>query len=132
MWGNTRLSLRHAVIEDVLTRSMTEGIAEAIERHLAAWPGVTVEERAAGFVEFKVGRRELGHLHGNRLADLPFPVRIREQLVAAGKASVHYVHPETGWVSFYIQGEQDLEAVIELFRLNYARPWLREGTSPLA
>ena len=36
---------------------------------------------------FHVGRREIGHLHGDRLADLPVPVRIREQLVAAGKAS---------------------------------------------
>ena len=107
-----------------------DGIAGAIVRHVAAWPGVTVEERASGFVELKIGRRELGHLHGNRLADLPFPVRIREQLVSAGKASVHYVHPETGWVSFYIQGDQDLDAVIELFRLNYDRPWLREAIVP--
>jgi hypothetical protein len=27
-------------------------------------------------------------------------------------------------VSFYIQSEDDIEAVIELFRLNYGRPWL--------
>ncbi len=103
---------------------MIEEIAEAIERQVAGWPGVTVEQRAVGFVEFTVGRRELGHLHGSRLADLPFPVRIREQLVASGKASLHYVHPDTGWVSFYIQGPQDLDAVVELFRLNYERPWL--------
>ena len=91
---------------------------------MSGWPGVTIEQRGSGFLEFRVGRREIGHLHGSRLADLPFPVRIREQLVAAGQAAPHYLHPETGWVSFYITGEQDLPAIIDLFRLNYDRPWL--------
>jgi hypothetical protein len=31
---------------------------------------VTVAPHRFGGVEFRVGRRELGHLHGNRLADL--------------------------------------------------------------
>ena len=103
---------------------MTAGVAATIARHVSAWSGVTVEQRGDGFVEFRVGRREIGHLHGSRLADLPFPVRVREQLVASGKAAPHYLHPETGWVSFYIKGEQDVAAIIDLFRLNYDRPWL--------
>jgi hypothetical protein len=44
--------------------------------------------------------------------------------VAAGKASLHYLHPQTGWISYYIKGQDDVERVIELFRLNYHRPWL--------
>ena len=103
---------------------MTAGAADAIVRHLSVWPGVTIEKRGYNFLEFRVGRREIGHLHGNRLADLPFPVRIREQLVAAGKVAPHYLHPDTGWVSFYITGEQDVPAIVDLFRLNYERPWL--------
>lgn len=99
-------------------------ISQAIQRTVGAWPGVSVDPRGGDFVEFRVGRRELGHLHGNRMADLPFPVRIREQLVSAGKAAVHYLHPETGWVSYYIGGARDLDAIVELFRLNYERPWL--------
>lgn len=115
-----------------MARDGNMAIAHIIERHLAGWPDVIVEHRAVGFVEFKVGRRELGHLHGSRLADLPFPVRIREQLVASGKASLHYLHPDTGWVSFYIQGERDFDAVVELFRLNYERPWLGETSHAAA
>lgn len=103
---------------------MTEGVADAIARHVRDWPGVTVEPRGYGFLEFRVGRREIGHLHGSRLADLPFPVRIRQQLVAAGKAAPHHSHPETGWVSFHITGDQDVPAIVDLFRLNYDRPWL--------
>jgi len=103
---------------------MADSIANRIERELASWPGVSVEPHRFGGAEFRVGRRELGHLHGSRLADLPFPLKIREQLVSAGKAQRHHVLPDSGWVSFWIHGEQDVEAVIALFRLNYDRPWL--------
>ena len=102
----------------------TRSIADAIEREVRTWPGVTVASHGSGFIEFRIGRRELGHLHGSRLADLPFPVRIREQLVSDGKAQLHHAHPESGWVSFYIQSEDDISAVIDLFRLNYQRSWL--------
>ena len=104
----------------------TESVAVQVQREVGTWPGVTVETHRGGMVFFHVGRREIGHLHGNRLADLPFPVRIREQLVAMGKADLHYLHPKTGWISYYIRGEQDSEALVELFRLNYSRPWLAQ------
>src|SRR3712207_7057353 len=42
--------------------------------------------RSFGGVEFRVRGHEIGHLHGSRLADLPFPVRMRKELVAGGKA----------------------------------------------
>jgi len=99
-------------------------IAERIAETIAGWPDVTVTTHGPRFVEFRVGRRELGHLHGNHLADVAFPVRIREQLVAARKAMLHHQHPESGWVSVPIRGEDDVAHIIELFRLNYERPWL--------
>jgi hypothetical protein len=37
---------------------------------------------------------------------------------------LHYLHPQSGWVTSYIRREADMENIIELFRLNYARPWL--------
>jgi hypothetical protein len=96
-------------------------IAGAIESEVRSWPGVTAAPHRFGGVEFRVGRRELGHLHGDRLADLPFPVKIREELVAAGRASRHHVLPNSGWVSYWIRGPQDVPRVIALFRLNYDR-----------
>jgi len=102
-----------------------EPIAVHIQREVGSWPGVTVAAHRGGLLFFYVGQREIGHLHGDRLADLPFPVRIREELVAEGKADLHYVHPKSGWVTYHIRGQQDFEAIIELFRLNYSRPWLK-------
>jgi hypothetical protein len=104
---------------------MGESIALLIERAVAAWPGVTVEPHRFGGVEFRVGRREIGHLHGDRLADLPFPIAVRDGLIQEGKAARHHIQPESGWVSVYIRSKDDVPAVIELFRLNYDRPWKR-------
>ena len=95
-----------------------------IESVVSEWPGVDVVPHRFGGREFRMGERELGHLHGDRLLDLPFPVRIRRQLVAAGRASEHHILPETGWVSFHIRTAADVPAAIELLRLNYERPWL--------
>ncbi len=103
---------------------MADSILTQIEREVGSWDGVTVSTHRFGGVEFRVGRRELGHLHGNRLADLPFPVTVREQLVAAGKAETHHILPASGWVSYRIRSERDVDLVIELFRLNYERPWI--------
>ena len=100
-------------------------IAEQIERELLGWPGVTAQSHRFGGVEFHVNQHEIGHLHGDRLADLPFPVRVRRELVEAGRASPHHILPDTGWVSYYIRGAADVSGAIELFRLNYDRLILR-------
>ena len=51
--------------------------------------------------------------------DIPFPKRVRDELVAAGRAAAHHVLPESGWVSFYIRQEEDAERAIELLRLSF-------------
>ena len=96
-------------------------IREKIEREVEGWEGVEAKPHRFNGVEFRVRGHEIGHLHGSRLADLPFPVRMRKELVGAGEAQEHHVLPETGWVSYPIRGEEDVEGALELFRLNYER-----------
>jgi hypothetical protein len=94
---------------------------ETIAREVLSWPGVTSAAHRFGGVEFLLGQRELGHLHGDRLADLPFPRRVRDELVAAGRAQAHHVLPESGWVSYRLAGDTDVAGALELFRLSYER-----------
>jgi Family of unknown function (DUF5519) len=94
-------------------------LREVVEREVSGWPGVEARPHRFGGVEFRVKGHEIGHLHGSRIADLPFPVRMRKELVAEGKAEPHHVLPLTGWVSYYPRGPEDAPAVVELFRLNY-------------
>src|SRR5262245_52877509 len=109
--------------------TMSDTIHDAIVREVSAWSGVTTARHRFGGTEFRVGRRELGHVHGSRLADLPFPLLVRNDLVAAGRAEPHHIYPESGWVSYFIRDESDIEKVVALFRLNYDRPWLERPLS---
>jgi Luciferase len=95
--------------------------SERIEVEVGGWEGVTVHPHRFGGVELRLGRRELGHLHGDTLADLPFRRRIRDMLVETGRAEPHRILPDSGWVSKPIRSEEDVEASIELFRLGYER-----------
>ena len=108
---------------------MATAIHDAIVREISSWPGVTTGRHRFGGTEFRCGHRELGHLHGSRLADLPFPLLIRDGLVKEGRAEPHHVHPESGWVSYFMQNADDIAHVVALFRLNYERPW-RETKVP--
>ena len=94
-------------------------LREAVEREVSSWDGVETRPHRFGGVEFRVRGHEIGHLHGSRLADLPFPIRMRKELVAEGKAEPHHLLPQTGWVSCYPRAPEDAPAVIDLFRLNY-------------
>jgi hypothetical protein len=96
-------------------------ISEAIERELLRWPEVTAGRHRFGGRAFRVGKIEIGHLHGSHVADLPFPRAIRDKLVSSGKVSPHHHVPNSGWVSFHIRDEMDIPAVLALFRRNYER-----------
>jgi hypothetical protein len=96
-------------------------IRETIEHEVKGWPGVESRVHRFGGVEFRVNGHEIGHLHGDRMADLPFSVRIREELVESGMAQLHHVLPQTGWVSYYLGSEEDVAGALDLFRMNYDR-----------
>ena len=68
---------------------MENGTAKEIEREVAGWPGVTTGDTGRAGLQFSYGRVELGHLHGSSFADLPFPKKMRDELIAANRASVH-------------------------------------------
>jgi hypothetical protein len=85
------------------------------------WDGVDVRPYHFGGVEFRLDHREIGHVHMDGVADLLMPVRLRRDLVAAGRAEPHRTQPRSGWISFRMRSEHDVPAAVELFRLNYER-----------
>ena len=92
---------------------------ERISQIVLGWKGVTAHAHRFGGTEFRLGNREIGHIHGNHLVDIPFPKKVRDEIVAAGRAEPHHVLPDSGWVSFYIRKEGDIEAVIALLRESF-------------
>jgi hypothetical protein len=101
-------------------RLSPEEAAEAVRGEVASWIGVVVREDASGGDTFFLGRRELGHVQGS-IADVPFPRRMRDTLVAAGLVRPQYFRPKSGWVTMLMRTHVEVAEVIELFRQNYAR-----------
>ena len=96
------------------------GAQASITSVVISWAGVTVEPHRFGGVEYVIGKREIGHIHGDHLVDIPFPKKVRDEIVAAGRAHPHHILPETGWVSFYLREEDDVEKAITLLHESYA------------
>ena len=108
-----------------------ENIGARIEQEVTSWDGVSVHDHRFGGREFRLERRTLGHLHGNRWADLIFHRGVRDMLVETGRAQPHHVHPDSGWVSKQIRDEEDATDVVELFRLAYERARVAENVSAI-
>lgn len=93
--------------------------SSVIDSVLGTWPGVSSYPHRFGGREYRFGRREIGHVHGDYLVDIPFPKRVRDEVIALGLAQKHHVLPESGWVSVRLHSEQDLERAISLLRRSY-------------
>ena len=96
-----------------------KGAQASITKAVTTWAGVTSQPHRFGGVEYGIGKREIGHIHGDHMVDIPFPKRVRDEIVAAGRAQPHHILPETGWVSFYLRQEEDVEQAIALLKESY-------------
>jgi len=95
------------------------GAAERIAAAMRSLPGVVAGPHRFGGTEYRLGRREIGHNHGDRLVDIPFSRAVRDEVLAAGKAERHHILPESGWVSVHLRQDADVEHAIELLRRSF-------------
>jgi hypothetical protein len=102
--------------------------SEQITKEVTSWPGVEAGFGARGEFGFRVGRREIGHLHGDRVAHFGFPKDVWQALFDQGRIDYHPVFPgKPGFGARRIENEEDVRDVIELMRLNYDRVVARHG-----
>jgi hypothetical protein len=99
-----------------------------ITDEVTAWPGVEAGPGRRGEFAFKLGPREIGHLHGDHAAHFSFPKQVWTELHAQGRIVHHPVFPDkAGPGARRIESEADVRDVIELMRLNYERVTARHG-----
>lgn len=98
---------------------MSEHEGADLTEELLTWAGVTEHPHRFGGVEFQLYGTEIGHLHGNHLFDLLLPKSERNRWVEDGKARPHHMFPDSGWVSVYLNNEQDVANAIEIARSKY-------------
>ena len=96
--------------------------SQQITDEVTSWPGVAAGPGRRGEFAFKVGRREIGHLHGDHAAHFFFPKDVWAELRAAGRITDHPVFPgRQGPAARHIGDQSDVDDVIEMMRLNYDR-----------
>jgi hypothetical protein len=102
--------------------------SQLIIDEVTSWPGVEAGPGARGEFAFKLGRREIGHLHGDQAAHFSFPKRVWADLMEQGRIVPHPVFPDPqGPAARRIEDEADVRDVIELLRLNYDRALARHA-----
>ena len=111
------------------TAGPVQGASERITGEVGAWPGVEAGWGRRGEFGFRVGRHEIGHLHGDHAAHFFFSKELWVELREQGRIGPHPVFPDKqGPAARAIADEGDVADVIELMRLNYDRLTRGDGT----
>jgi hypothetical protein len=112
------------------TISNPRTVSRRIIEQVHSWPGVEVAHGVRGELSIRFGRKELGHLHGDRIAHFGFPKPLWFELYEQGRIDYHPVFPgKPGWGQRWIDGDDDVREVIALLRLNYDRAAARSPSS---
>ena len=106
----------------------TQTASERITEEVTSWPGVEAGPGQRGAFAFTLGRRELGHLHGDRAFHAASrrrygtssTTRAASTTTRSSRASPARLHARS-------RSEDDVRDVIALLRLNYDRAVARHG-----
>jgi len=99
---------------------MDDELLLSVERVVLGWPGVDRDPDRTQVALYRFGRRQIGHVHSDGVADLPFPRAVHDELISRGLAEPHRGgFPAT--VSYRIRGPEDVPGAVDLFRMSYER-----------
>lgn len=94
-------------------------LVDRVVEQVGAFRGVVVEPHRFGGRAFRLGSREIGHVHANGFVDVNFPRPLRDALVEAGRTGPHHRYPDSGWTTFHLSGPADVPAAVDLLRVSY-------------
>lgn len=95
------------------------GAQKKIVDEVTSWPNITTGPGRFGAIVFNLnGKREIGHIHGDGVVDIPARTEVAEAWIAAGRAERHRFAPGFG-VSVFLRKEQDVTNAIGLLREIY-------------
>ena len=102
--------------------SASPGAAARITAEVTTWPGVSTTHGDRGEFSFRVGRREVAHLHGDRSAHFAFPADVAASLREQGRVGPHPAFPEhPKMAARRLEDDADVRDVIAMMRDNYDR-----------
>ena len=102
--------------------------AVTIEQEVLRWPGVTSAPGRFGAVAFRYEKRESGHIHRDRIADLPVTLEMHEDLLKGGHTRPMRAGAKV-YISYPIRDQEDVSTVIEILDWNYDRAKSAAGSA---
>jgi hypothetical protein len=106
--------------EATMSTTTRQSAGERITEAVTSWDGIEAGPGKRGEFGFRLGRREIGHLHGDHAAHFFFGQERWEELAAQGRITEHPVFPgRHGPAARRIESGADVDDVIALMRINY-------------
>lgn len=99
-----------------------EEIGDTVDRLIetvSEWTHITVGDHRFGGTEFRVGPREIGHIHEWGMLDIAYLRKLRDVLIEEGHTGVHHLLTESGWTTYHIESATAFEHARRLLRLSY-------------
>jgi hypothetical protein len=102
-----------------------------LKEEVSSWPGISLHPHRFAAREYRFGEAEVGHVHFWGDVDIPFPRPVHDFLLAHNLAEQHRWIPDSGWATFRIHGDEDIEHAIWLMRVSYLRYALKSAADPV-
>lgn len=94
-------------------------LVDRIVNEVRAFRGVVVAPHRFGGREFRLGSREIGHVHANGFVDVNFPRQLRDALVEAELTGPHHLYPDSGWTTYRVTVPANVPRAVNLLRIAY-------------
>lgn len=101
-----------------------------LEENILSFPGTHIGLHKYGGMQFNYQHREFGHLHSNGILDILIGRQLKNKMLADGRIKHHHVFKNSGWISFYIRQEDDVEYARQLLQIAYLK--IAERKMPIA
>ena len=90
---------------------------DQIEAEVLTGDATSATTHKYGGLQLNYRHTEMGHIHSNGLFDALLSRKLKEQLMKCdSQVQHHHTFKNTGWISFYMQTEQDREFVLRVLK----------------
>jgi hypothetical protein len=82
------------------------------EDEVSTWPSFSMHPHRFRGHEFRFGSAEVAHVHTGGVVDIPFPRSLHDAFLSEGLAEEHRWVPNSGWITFRIGSQQDIDQAL--------------------
>ncbi|WP_246029459.1 luciferase domain-containing protein [Pedobacter nototheniae] len=103
----------------LLTKPEKLNWIDEIETEVLTWKDINVKLHKFGGTQFNLDKKEIGHVHSNGILDILFSKTVKKKLLEEGRVKDHHIFKKSGWISFYIERNEDVAYANYLLKMAY-------------